>query len=364
MRRLLWALAAPALLAFPWPASAGYVVTDLNMPFEVGSSGQLTGLNDAGQVVGWGPSGGSSTTGAFVFSGGTWSALTGPWNTPPANYDARANAINNAGQVVGMYYNPQVGAGAAYLSSGGTVTALSPAVGPISNAMAINNAGQVVGLAQTATDTHPFLYSGGQVTNLGTLGGTYGYATAINASGQVAGFSSLPGNATQHGFLYSGGKLQDLGALGGTWSNATGINASGQVVGYATTASGTYHAFLYSGGKMTDLGTLGGGLSTAYGINDVGQVVGSSLGADFTHAFLYSGGKMTDLNTLLPHGTSVTLLGALAINNHGQILALGTNIQGYLLTPVSDAPEPATLALLAVGGAGLLGAAWRHRGRK
>jgi probable HAF family extracellular repeat protein len=100
-------------------------------------------------------------------------------------------------------------------------------------------------------------------------------------------------------------------------------------------------------------------------INDAGQVVGgSTTPSGYQHAFLYSSGKMTDLNSLLPQGTLNTLYAAQAINNHGQILAMGLNGHGYLLTPdgVSAAPEPSGLVLLALGGAGLLGHGWRGRG--
>ncbi len=111
---------------------------------------------------------------------------------------------------------------------------------------------------------------------------------------------------------------------------------------------------------MTDLGTLpGGNYSFAFGINDSGTVVGqarTASGSGAYRAFSYSNGTMADLNSLttnLPAGFLLT--DASAINSIGDIVGDGTNSAGqeeaFLLTPV---PEPATLAVLALGGMGLL----------
>jgi probable HAF family extracellular repeat protein len=176
--------------------------------------------------------------------------------------------------------------------------------------------------------------------------------------------------------------MHDLGTLGGRTSGATGINAAGQVVGWSETVGGRIHAFLYSGGKMTDLGTLSGnaGYATAVGalgqaraqdavqfgsyataINDLGQVVGNSLTAAGTFdPFLYSGGKMIDLNNLLAANSPVTFTSAEAINDRGQILVTSSDGRSFLLTP-NAAPEPASLTLLALGGAVVAGCAWRRR---
>jgi probable HAF family extracellular repeat protein len=102
-------------------------------------------------------------------------------------------------------------------------------------------------------------------------------------------------------------------------SSGSGINAIGEV----TVNSNSNHAFLYSNGQMRDLGTLPGGVdSIGLGLNNAGQVVGTSrLASTLEHAFLYSNGQLRDLNDLVDPRLGITLFGATAINDNGQILA-------------------------------------------
>jgi len=98
---------------------------------------------------------------------------------------------------------------------------------------------------------------------------------------------------------------------------------------------------------MTDLGALPGEYQTqicALGINNSGQVVGYSNG----RPFLYNGGVMTNLNDLIDQASGWTLNEANAINDSGQIVGIGMDMnRALLLTPT---PEPTTLGLLALGG--------------
>jgi len=112
---------------------------------------------------------------------------------------------------------------------------------------------------------------------------------------------------------------------------------------------------------MTDLGTLVGPtglLSVAHGINNSGTIVGFSyFSPGVNHAFVYDNGVMSDLNNLtvnLPGNW--TLEQATGINASGEIVGWGYydntfNEEAFLLTPT---PEPGSLALLAMGGLGLM----------
>ncbi|MGH9653636.1 MAG: PEP-CTERM sorting domain-containing protein [Bryobacteraceae bacterium] len=114
-------------------------------------------------------------------------------------------------------------------------------------------------------------------------------------------------------------------------------------------------------GSPVDLGTLGGAQSYAYGIDSSGDIVGYSYLAGDTaeHAFLFTNGVMIDLNNLLPFGSDWTIDYAYAIDDAGEIAAMGIqNGEQYAVelipavTSLSDpepVPEPATLMLSGLG---------------
>lgn len=326
-----------------------YVITDVGtLPGH--NSSYAYDINARGQIVGSSkPLAGYSH--GFFYSNGTMIDI---------GDNSEAIAINNNGQIVGQYMTSSAYPHA-YCYSNGAKVDLGVLSGLTSFGWGINSSGQVVG----TSNSRAFLYSGGSMTDLGNLGKT-GNAGAddINDNGEVVGYSLTP-SGVSHAFLYSNGTMNDLGTLPGfTHSRALRINANGQVAGYCDTTSGDEHAFLYDNGIMNDLGTLPGySSSSAIGLNTNGQVVGKVFNLlHNSSAFLYSNGTMIDLNSLIDPSSGWNLFEATAINDSGWIVGQGKNNLGqthiFLLTPV---PEPSTIALLGMGGIGLMAFAWRHR---
>jgi probable HAF family extracellular repeat protein len=335
-------------------------------------SGRIIGKNKIYQQAPflWKPSAPNGAKGSSTDLG---SLLSGP------TFDAvGASAINGPGQAVGTSdaYLNTLGAivSHAFLwtpstsngTSGGMID-LGTLGGINSSASGITLSGRVVGTAQTSSGaSHAFLWTpttpngtSGTMADLGTLGGTQSFATGVNDSGQIVGSSGGGSIAVASAaFLYSGGKMIDLGSLGGSGvqddSQANAINNLGQVVGASYT--GTTDAFLWTpstpngtSGTMIDLGSLGSGYTVAYAINTAGQVVGiSHTSSGLQHAFLWTPttpngntGTMIDLNTLTGSNT-VSLEGALGINDRGQIVGFGTFKSGgsdhaFLLSLTSTA---------------------------
>jgi probable HAF family extracellular repeat protein len=278
-----------------------------------------------------------------------------------------ANDINKGRRAIGY---TRAAANAATTTAvvwmNGESTPLKTLGGDNSAAFAINDKNAIVGWSTTADSgdaanrIHACLWTKDEATDLGSLGGDDGesFATDINADGQIVGGANpdpgtlSPGTSIVevvtsassgvHAVLWDGDAITDLGTLGGDSSIATGINDAGQIVGTSRQEDAHNRAFLWEKDKMNNLGVLpeGGDSSYAADINSAGQVVGfvEGYGDHGQVAFLWQNGGMIDLNTLIPADSGLTLLGAWAINDAGQIVGFGIGPKGesiFLLKPVA-----------------------------
>lgn len=287
---------------------------------------RITGLNDAGQVVGQLLE--SSNTRVFRWSPEAPDALVVIDRAPGTFTEARA--INGSGQVTGMLTVRRDFRSAFRWSPPGLET-LEPLTGADSQPLVIdgqfiNEGGTVAGVSSTASGAvHPALWVPGQpVRDLGTLGGARASVDGLNDASQVVGQSDLC-TGVQHAYRWSAAEgMVDLGTLGGANSSASGINASGAVVGTSETAdAGSLRAFVWTGGALQSLGTLGGGWSAGRVINASGQVGGTSAdGTGAARAFLWSAAAgMVDLNSRVVGGPAPLLQTVVALADDGSLLA-------------------------------------------
>jgi probable HAF family extracellular repeat protein len=187
----------------------GFLLPDRESPgLEFGAA---LGINDSGQVVGWGLGQPMLVDFAFIYANGTATVLPQLPGVIPG--PAQAFGINASGQVVGMTANAgttqAVRDAFIYDSNTTTLTDLGPG-----SAYAINVSGQVVG----SNAQGPFIYTNGTTTQI-PLPAT---GVAINSAGDVVGGH----------YFYSGGII-DLNTLISatdplkpfvTLANAVGVN--------------------------------------------------------------------------------------------------------------------------------------------
>jgi probable HAF family extracellular repeat protein len=287
-----------------------------------GGSSSAHGINNAGEVVGTSGTAVPTEGHAFLYSAGLMHDLG-----TLGGEDSFAYSIDAFGRVTG-YANPDGNTvGRAYLYESGTMKPLETLGGLVNQGNSINDSGHVAGWSEITGRTayHAFYFDGTRMQDLGTLGGTRSEGYAINESGVVVGRSYTTDDTAQHAFIFDGSGMRDLGTLGGSESAAYGVNDTGLVVGTSQIPGDTsFRAFVYDGTEIRQMGNLHN--SVAYSINSSGRAVGDYVAPNTeSHGFLFDGVTTYDLNSLIDPASGWTIRGARAINDLGQIAALGCN---------------------------------------
>jgi probable HAF family extracellular repeat protein len=196
-------------------------------------SGSANALNEAGVAAGY-------WSGPFVDRGMRWGNDGSLLELQPQN--SQVTGINDAGQMVG---GPSGGVGYLWQADGSVITLPSlDSTRPLAP-RDINNLGVVVGTGFVDnTNRLAFMWQSTTGTrNLGHLGAGTSAALALNDFGQVVGSSRLAGGSADVAMLWrEGAGMSNLSALAGPGLNlveATGINRYAQVVGTASTAAGS-----------------------------------------------------------------------------------------------------------------------------
>jgi probable HAF family extracellular repeat protein len=348
-------IALPTLaVAQPLPT---YHVTGLPSPVDRGCV--VTALNDAGVAAG-----SCSVGGGVIWRDGNPTSL-GVLN---AGTYTQPTAINSAGVVVGdadanLSPRPQ-----AFVTTTAGLVNVDPTNGGNARSIGVMDNGFIFGnltkslsgntsswnvILWTPDAGHPGRYrenvlpklAGGDPKYVGV------YATQSNKVGQVVGWVSNLVIGQLGGFWNNDDKhtVAALPALaGGSHSIAWAVNDLGQAAGESNSQDSNIRAVLWQNDPAhtpVDVGMLPGDTaSVAQGVNSIGQVVGISLAGTFPtfsgqRAFLWQDGAIQDVASLIdPADGFWTVDSVVAINNAGQIVAVGTangRSASILLTPIA-----------------------------
>lgn len=271
-----------------------YTVTDLGSLNDSGRTTRANAINDAGQIVGYSETGGTTSRGYAEYFGFLWEngAMTS-LGAPEGEEISNAQDINESGQV-------SVSAFGGYVWHAGSYSARADSLGA---GTAINGSGVVAAQA--------WRWDGATLTRLAPLA-VSPTATAINDDGQIVG-SYYPADV-KRGFIWTNGSVQTLEPLAGdSISGAHDINGLGHVVGYSESPDGTRRGILWADGAATDLGILEGCQGAVpQAINDLGHVagVGVNCSAGTYEAFLWVDGVFHSLGPGLAED----------LNNNGQVV--------------------------------------------
>ena len=284
----------------------------------------------------------------YLYSGGTFTTIGVPGATSTS-----VSGINDAGQIVGSYETGE-GEPKGFVDNGGVFTTISLPGATILSANGINDAGQIVGNLREGDTYQGFLDNGGVFTRISVPGATgTSAANGINDAGQIVGSYRTGDVGAPQGFVDNGGVFTRISVPGALTSYANGINDAGQIVGTYITAeiNGKELGFVDNGGTFTTISVPGALVlgTVANGINDAGQIVGTyglELKVDgktqgsTTQGFVDNGGVFTTIS--VSGATPFTGTWATGINDAGQIV-------GDYIPSVPAVPEPGTLTLELAG---------------
>jgi probable HAF family extracellular repeat protein len=307
----------------------------------------VTGINDKGEIVGYG-AGPPASQGAFLWRKGQFIDL----GAQIGHAVTFAFGINDHGDVVGSYSDDGREFQAFLLRHGRVIDIQGvPGVGS-THATAVNNKRQVI----VGRGVSNFMWERGSATLLEPLEpGGQAFARGMNDRGIIVGASLPPDGFPARPVLWQDSTVMNLGMPEVAESADTvDVNNRGQVaVNVSTHIDGgdVRLPFIWQEGEFVELPVMGDSPEGALlsGINDQGVAVGgtSRTVGDSGEAFptVWRDGQAADLSTLICSGDPLQPYVdldprlPLLINNRGQIVTSGIDLRiapwhgVYLLTP-------------------------------
>jgi uncharacterized membrane protein len=299
-------------------AAAHYKVIALPFhPVRISNSGVVAGTTEDHQPAAWTEKGGLREI-----------------DFPESFTAAEVTGINLAGDIVGFATKSGSSQTFAFRFSKGKFALLSEAT---SKAAAINGSSDVAG--QNAE--HLVVWRKRKMISLGGCCG--GIAHGMNNGGEVVG--ELNDKQGRYGaFLWDSVRgLRSIAPPDSSRSIALAINEAGHVLIQSFTPTAV---FLRERDTLKPVQLSNEVASQPLALNNCDVIVGEfGVASDFYHAFIWDKKDgLRDLNTLISTGFEWRLASATDINDRGEIIGIGAHSDdgdaGFLLTP--DAPEHAT----------------------
>jgi hypothetical protein len=117
----------------------------------------------------------------------------------PANQNSQATGINNAGNAVGFYL-PTADTSIGFLDAGGTIGPIDPFGSTFTQALGTNNAGEIVGFYVDPNGIqHGYTDIGGVFSSFDPAGSVSTTINGVNTLGQLVGFATIDDNVV--GFI-------------------------------------------------------------------------------------------------------------------------------------------------------------------
>ena len=159
---------------------------------------QVLGISDVGNhIAGYSSTdpAGATLQRAYIGTAGLFGNMFTDINgLLPSNQNSQATGINNAGNAVG-FYTPTADTSIGFLDTGGVINTIDPFGSTFTQALAINNAGEIVGFYVDGNGVqHGYTDIGGVFSSFDPTGSVNTTINGVNSLGQLVGFATIDDN--------------------------------------------------------------------------------------------------------------------------------------------------------------------------